>query len=81
MKDQQEAEKKKVTSQDIQEQLAVQTKHVKEKKTLVLQDLAKVEPAVMDAQQGEKGSFGGGDLDYLRGTNSHVSYQFQGGPR
>ena len=69
MKDQQEAEKKKVTSQDIQEQLAVQTKHVKEKKTLVLQDLAKVEPAVMDAQQGEKG-----DLDYLS-TVLTVAYQ------
>lgn len=52
MKDQQEAEKRKVASQEIQEQLAVQTKDIKEKKDLVLQDLAKVEPAVIDAQQG-----------------------------
>ena len=53
MKDQQEAEKKKVASQDIQEQLAIQTKDIKVKKDLVLQDLAKVEPAVTDAQQGK----------------------------
>ena len=50
MKDQQEAEKRKVASQEIQEQLDVQTKDVKEKKDLVLIDLAKV--AVLDAQQG-----------------------------
>ena len=30
----------------------VQTRHVGEKKTVVLADLAKVEPAVRDAQQG-----------------------------
>ena len=52
MKDQQEAEKRKVTSQEIQEQLAVQTEHIKEKKKLVLEDLSKVEPAVKDSQQG-----------------------------
>ena len=52
VKDQQEAEKRKVTSQEIQEQLAVQTEHIKEKKKLVLEDLSKVEPAVKDAQQG-----------------------------
>jgi dynein heavy chain 1 len=52
VKDQQEAEKKKSTSQEIQEQLEVQTKHIKEKKSLVLEDLSKVEPAVQDAQQG-----------------------------
>ena len=51
MKDQQEAEKRKVTSQEIQEQLAVQTEHIKEKKKIVLEDLSKVEPAVKDAQQ------------------------------
>ena len=55
MKDQQEAEKKKVTSQEIQEQLEEQTTYIKEKKHLVLQDLAKVEPAVQDAQQGKGG--------------------------
>ena len=53
VKDQQEAEKRKVTSQEIQEQLAVQTEHIKEKKKLVLEDLSKVEPAVKDAQQGQ----------------------------
>ena len=52
MKDQQEAEKKKVTSQEIQEQLKVQTKHIEEKKKIVMNDLSKVEPAVNDAQQG-----------------------------
>ena len=52
MKDQQEAEKKKVTSQEIQEQLGVQTEHIKEKKKVVLDDLSKVEPAVKEAQQG-----------------------------
>ena len=41
-----------MTSQEIQEQLAVQTEHIKEKKKLVLEDLSKVEPAVKDAQQG-----------------------------
>lgn len=58
MKDQQEAEKKKVTSQDIQEQLTEQTKDIKVKKELVLDDLSKVEPAVRDAQQGEGGFLG-----------------------
>lgn len=53
MKDQQEAEKKKVASQEIQDQLAIQTKDIKEKKAFVLEDLAKVEPAVLDAQQCE----------------------------
>ena len=54
MKDQQEAEKKKTTSQEIQEQLEIQTKDIKAKKSFVLDDLAKVEPAVLDAQQGEE---------------------------
>ncbi len=58
MKDQQEAEKKKVASQEISEQLAVQTKGIKEKKAMVLVDLAKVEPAVQDAQQGSCGPVG-----------------------
>lgn len=52
MKDQQEAEKKKVTSQEIQEELKVQTEYIKEKKKVVLNDLSKVEPAVQDAQNG-----------------------------
>ncbi len=57
MKDQQEAEKKKVASQEIQEQLSVQTKDIKVKKEFVLVDLSKVEPAVQDAQQGGCGHF------------------------
>ena len=41
-----------MTSQEIQEQLKVQTKHIGEKKEVVMSDLSKVEPAVKDAQQG-----------------------------
>ena len=52
MKDQQEAEGKKVTSQDIQAALAKQTKVISEKRSSVMEDLAKVEPAVIDAQNG-----------------------------
>ncbi len=52
MKDQQEAEKRKVTSQEIQEQLRNQTIHVTAKREVVLGDLAKVEPAVKEAQSG-----------------------------
>ena len=50
--DQQEAEKKKATSQEIQEALRVQTQKIAEKKEVVLTDLSKVEPAVKDAQKG-----------------------------
>uniref|UniRef100_A0A336KP21 Dynein heavy chain, cytoplasmic n=1 Tax=Culicoides sonorensis TaxID=179676 RepID=A0A336KP21_CULSO len=49
--DQQEAEKKKVQSQEIQQQLAQQTIKIEEKRKSVMADLAKVEPAVIDAQQ------------------------------
>lgn len=52
VKDQQEAEKKKVTSQEIQEMLQVQNKDIAQKKKIVLGDLSKVEPAVKQAQQG-----------------------------
>ena len=52
VKDQQEAEKKKVVSQEIQEMLLVQNKDVAQKKKVVLGDLSKVEPAVKQAQQG-----------------------------
>lgn len=51
--DQQEAEKKKVQSQEIQQQLAQQTIKIEEKRKSVMADLAKVEPAVLDAQQGK----------------------------
>lgn len=52
VKDQQEAEKKKVQSQEIQQQLAEQTVHIEQKRTEVMADLAQVEPAVIDAQNG-----------------------------
>lgn len=53
VKDQQEAEKKKVQSQEIQQQLAEQTVHIEHKRQEVMADLAQVEPAVIDAQNGE----------------------------
>lgn len=52
-KDQQEAEKKKVQSQEIQQQLAEQTIKIEEKRKDVMADLAQVEPAVIDAQAGK----------------------------
>ena len=52
--DQQEAEKKKVQSQEIQHQLAEQTVKIEAKRKDVVADLAQVEPAVIDAQQGKK---------------------------
>ena len=55
VKDQQEAEKKKVVSQEIQEMLGVQNKDIAKKKKTVLGDLSKVEPAVKQAQQGLRG--------------------------
>lgn len=53
VKDQQEAEKKKVQSQEIQQQLAKQIVHIEQKRTEVMADLALVEPAVIDAQTGK----------------------------
>ncbi|XP_065175263.1 cytoplasmic dynein 1 heavy chain 1-like [Sycon ciliatum] len=50
VKDQQEAEKKKTASQEIQEQLRVAEEHITVKHKEVSEDLAKVEPAVLDAQ-------------------------------
>jgi len=52
VKDQQEAEKKKVQSQEIQQQLAIQTVAINQKRDDVMADLALVEPAVVDAQNG-----------------------------
>lgn len=52
VKDQQEAEKKKVASQEIHETLQVQKRDIAKKKKIVLDDLSKVEPAVKEAQQG-----------------------------
>ncbi|CAB0033630.1 unnamed protein product [Trichogramma brassicae] len=54
VKDQQEAERKKVQSQDIQQQLAVQTVAINQKRDDVMADLAQVEPAVIDAQNAVK---------------------------
>lgn len=52
VKDQQEAERKKQASMEIQQALEEQTKVIQEKKSSVMSDLSKVEPAVLDAQQG-----------------------------
>ncbi|CAG9813267.1 unnamed protein product [Phaedon cochleariae] len=54
VKDQQEAEKKKVQSQEIQQQLAEQTVHIEQKRFEVMADLEQVEPAVIDAQTAVK---------------------------
>lgn len=54
VKDQQEAEKKKVQSQEIQAELEVQTVKIAQKQQDVMADLAQVEPAVIDAQQAVK---------------------------
>jgi len=48
--DQQEAEKKRVTSQEIQSDLEIQTKAIQEKQASVMEDLSKVEPAVQEAK-------------------------------
>ena len=53
VKDQQEAERKKVASQEIQVAVEAQTSVITDKRSAVLTDLAKVEPAVIDAQQGK----------------------------
>ena len=52
LKDQQEAERKKVTSQEIQKAIAEQTLVIRDKQVFVKEDLDKVEPAVIDAQNG-----------------------------
>ena len=54
MKDQQEAEKQKTHSQEIQKLLEIQKVEIANKKTEVMADLDKVEPAVIDAQQAVK---------------------------
>lgn len=52
VKDQQEAEKKKVQSQEIQTEIEKQKLLIAQKREGVMADLALVEPAVIDAQQG-----------------------------
>lgn len=59
MKDQQEAERKKMASQEIQQALEAQTKVIAEKQESVRNDLAQVEPAVIEAQQGIRHSYRG----------------------
>ena len=54
MADQQEAEKKKVTSQELSRLLNKQLEEMAIKKEEVMNDLSKVEPAVQDAQQAVK---------------------------
>lgn len=54
VKDQQEAEKKKVESQEIQAALVNQTKVIEDKRRDVMADLAQVEPAVIEAQNAVK---------------------------
>ncbi|GAB6020623.1 Dynein heavy chain, cytoplasmic [Chamberlinius hualienensis] len=54
VKDQQEAEKKKVQSQEIQAAIMKQTEAIGAKRKQVMEDLAKVEPAVIEAQQAVK---------------------------
>ncbi|XP_016418464.1 cytoplasmic dynein 1 heavy chain 1-like [Sinocyclocheilus rhinocerous] len=54
VKDQQEAEKKKVMSQDIQEAVYKQQEVIKVKQLSVKQDLDQVEPAVIEAQNAVK---------------------------
>jgi dynein heavy chain 1 len=66
VKDQQEAEKKKVQSQEIQLQLSEQTIHIEQKRQEVMADLAQVEPAVIDAQNGNDGFFVASSVDYYR---------------
>lgn len=54
VKDQHEAEKKKVQSEEIQAALEIQTVQIAQKREDVMVDLAQVEPAVVDAQQAVK---------------------------
>ena len=49
--DQQEAERKRAISIEIQAKLEEQTKYIEERRTIVVADLAKAEPAVLEAQQ------------------------------
>ena len=55
VKDQNEAEQKKIQSQEIQAMLDRQTQEIAIKKKDVMADLDKVEPAVIEAQQAVKG--------------------------
>ena len=52
--DQQEAERQKVHSQEVQAQLELQEKEIAVKRESVVSELAGVEPAVIEAQNGER---------------------------
>ncbi|CAF0789670.1 unnamed protein product [Didymodactylos carnosus] len=52
--DQQEAEKKRISSQELQVVLVVQQEQIVKKRATVMEDLNKVEPAVQEAQQAVK---------------------------
>lgn len=65
LKDQQEAEKKRVTSTELQVDLNKQTLIINEKKKEVLTELAQVEPALLDAKAAVK-SIKKDNLDELR---------------
>ena len=65
VKDQQEAEKKRVTSTELQVDLQKQTEAINEKKAQVMSELAEVEPALQDAKSAVK-SIKREHLDELR---------------
>ena len=54
VKDQQEAEKQKTKSQEIRKLLEIQKKEIAAKRSEVMEDLSKVEPAVQEASQAVK---------------------------
>jgi len=65
VKDQQEAEKKRVTSTELQSELEKQTDAIKIKKDHIVNELAQVEPALLDAKAAVK-SIKKKNLDELR---------------
>ena len=73
VKDQQEAERKKVTSQEIQQALQEQTKVISQKQLSVKHDLSQVEPAVIEAQNG-KPTYSNLKL-YLRRVQQHECWR------
>ncbi|XP_065684969.1 cytoplasmic dynein 1 heavy chain 1 isoform X1 [Hydra vulgaris] len=65
VKDQQEAEKKRVTSTELQSDLMLQTEQINIKKELIMTELAEVEPALQDAKTAVK-SIKKDNLDEVR---------------
>ena len=62
-----------MTSQEIQIALEAQTKVIEEKRTSVMEDLAKVEPAVIEAQQGKPPRFHANSCPHITATGSPSS--------